>query len=48
MVVHKTPDAKLQSLVAEPPATRRQRAFLKDRIKKLVDGEAIFQSVMGF
>lgn len=48
MVVLKMPDTKLESLVSEPPATRRQRALLKDRIKKLEDGEDIFRSVMGF
>lgn len=48
MVAHNITDANLESLVAEPSATRRQRAFLKDRIKKLEDGEEIFRSVMGF
>lgn len=48
MVALNMSDDKLENLVSEPPDTRRQRSFLKDRIKKLKDGEEIFRSVMGF
>lgn len=41
-------DAKVESLVSEPAATKRQRVFLTDRIKKLEAGEEIFRNVMGF
>lgn len=48
MIALNMPDTKLENLVSEPPATRRQRTFLKDRISKLEDGEKIFRSVRGF
>lgn len=48
MVAISMPDAKVESLLSEPAATKRERTFLTDRIKKLEDGEEIFRSVMGF
>lgn len=46
MVALQMSDAKLESLVAEPPATRRKRASHTDRIKKLEEGGEVFRSVM--
>lgn len=39
-------DAKVQSMVSEPDSTKRQRAFLTDRIAKLEEGQEIFRGVM--
>lgn len=32
-------DAKIECIVSEPPATKRQRVLLTDRIKKVEDGQ---------
>lgn len=39
---------KIEAIVSEPSATKRQRQFLADRVKKLEDGQEIFRGVMGF
>lgn len=39
-------DSKVQGIVAEPSATKRQRAFLTDRVKKLEEGQEIFRDVV--
>lgn len=46
LVVVNMPDAKVQSIVSEPPALKRQRVFLTDRVKKLEDGQEIFRDVL--
>ncbi|ROW06353.1 hypothetical protein VPNG_07515 [Cytospora leucostoma] len=46
MVVVNMSDAKVESIVSEPPATKRQRVFLGDRIKKLEEGQDIFRGVL--
>lgn len=46
LVVVNMPDSKIQSIVAEPSATKRQRLFLADRVKKLEEGQEIFRGVV--
>ncbi|KAK7732539.1 hypothetical protein SLS53_008425 [Cytospora paraplurivora] len=46
MVVVTMSDAKVESIVSEPSATKRQRVFLTDRIRKLEEGQEIFRSVL--
>lgn len=46
MVVVTMSDAKVESIVSEPSATKRQRVFLSDRISKLEEGQEIFRSVL--
>ncbi len=48
MITVNLPDAKIESLVSEPRATKLQRVFLVDRIKKLEDGKEIFRNVLDF
>lgn len=40
-------DDKVEALVSEPAATKRERVFRADRVKKLEEGQEIFQGVMG-
>lgn len=40
-------DSQIQAIAMEPSSARRQRDFLKDRIKKLEEGQIIFHSVLG-
>lgn len=46
MIVVSLSDAKTESIVAEPRATKLQRVFLTDRLKKLEDGQEIFRGMM--
>lgn len=46
MVVINMPDAKVEGMVSEPSATKRQRIFLNDRVKKLEEGQEIFRSIL--
>ncbi|ROW11295.1 hypothetical protein VMCG_00863 [Cytospora schulzeri] len=46
MVVVTMPDNKVQGIASEPSATKRQRVFLTDRIKKLEEGQEIFRGVL--
>ncbi|KAI0400041.1 hypothetical protein F4802DRAFT_610439 [Xylaria palmicola] len=41
------PDSEVMAIVSEPDATKRQRAFLTDRAKRLQEGQDIFRGVMG-
>ncbi|KAI1318792.1 ankyrin repeat-containing domain protein [Xylariaceae sp. FL0255] len=41
------PDDKVRAIVSEPDTTKRQRAFLTDRAKRLQEGQDIFRGVMG-
>lgn len=47
MVAHDIDDDKLEALVSEPATTKRKRVFRADRVKKLEEGQEIFQEVMG-
>ncbi|KAL1879241.1 hypothetical protein Daus18300_001820 [Diaporthe australafricana] len=47
MIVLNMSDAKVQSIVSEPESTKRQRHFLSNRVKKLEEGQEMFQAVMG-
>ncbi|KAJ4414972.1 hypothetical protein N0V82_007621 [Gnomoniopsis sp. IMI 355080] len=47
MMAISIPDDMLQTLVSEPEATKRDRAFFEDRVKKLEEGQKIFQGVLG-
>ena len=40
-------DADVEAMASEPVSTKRERAFLDDRIEKLVAGQEIFKGVMG-
>lgn len=46
MVVINMSDAKVENMVSEPSATKRQRTFLSDRVKKLEEGQEIFRGVL--
>lgn len=46
LVVIDMPDAKIQSIVSEPLATKRARVFLTERIRKLEEGQEIFRAVL--
>lgn len=46
LVLVDMPDSKVQSIVSEPLATKRQRMFLTDRVKKLEEGQEIFRDVV--
>ena len=46
MVVVTMPDNKVQGIASEPSATKRQRVFLTDRIRKLEEGQEIFRGVL--
>ncbi|PSR77520.1 interferon-induced GTP-binding protein Mx [Coniella lustricola] len=48
MVAVEMPDAKLEALVAEPPATKRERTFREDRIRKLKEGQRIFRGALSY
>ena len=41
------PDIEVERLVTEPDASKRQRAFLEDRLKKLKDGQGVLRAVVG-
>lgn len=47
MVAHDMEDDKVEALVSEPETTKRERVFRADRVKKLEEGQKIFQEVMG-
>ncbi|CAJ2509310.1 Uu.00g143360.m01.CDS01 [Anthostomella pinea] len=47
MVVTRMNDSEVEAITSEPPATKRQRVFLTDRMKKLEDGRDIFRGVLG-
>ena len=47
VVVNDLLDAEVEQIASEPPAAKRQRQFLEDRIKKLLDGQKIFRGVIG-
>jgi hypothetical protein len=40
-------DDQVAAIASEPPATRRNREYLVDQIKKLGEGKRIFRSIMG-
>lgn len=45
MIMVTMSDPQVLSLLSEPSTTKRQRAFLTDRIERLEEGEEIFRSV---
>ncbi len=46
VVVNSLSDSDVEKIAAEPPALKRQRQFLKDRIEKLENGQKIFKDIM--
>jgi hypothetical protein len=40
-------DTEVEAIASEPIAAKRQREFLEDRVRKLLDGHAIFKDAMG-
>jgi hypothetical protein len=40
-------DTEVEAIASEPQATKRQREFLEDRVRKLESGHEIFRGVMG-
>lgn len=47
LAVNAMSDTQVESIASEPASARRQRAFLKDRMAKLVEGQNIFRSILG-
>jgi hypothetical protein len=39
-------DSEVEAIASEPPAMKRQRAFLTDRINMLEEGYEIFRDVL--
>ncbi|MCJ1350688.1 MAG: hypothetical protein MMC33_000669 [Icmadophila ericetorum] len=46
LVVNDMSDAEAEAIAAEPPAAKRQRRFLEDRLGKLKDGHRILKGFM--
>ena len=46
VVVNGLSDSDVKKIASEPPALKRQRQFLKDRIEKLENGQKIFKGIM--
>lgn len=46
VVVNMMSDKEVEAIASEPPATKRQRRFLKERIKMLEEGHEIFRDVL--
>ena len=46
VVVNSLSDSDVEKIASEPPALKRQRQFLKDRIEKLKNGQKIFKGIM--
>ena len=46
VVVNGLSDSDVEKIASEPPALRRQRQFLKDRIEKLENGQKIFKGII--
>ena len=46
VVVNGLSDSDVEKIASEPPALKRQRQFLKDRIEKLENGQKIFKGIM--
>lgn len=47
VVVNAMSDTEVEALASEPIAAKRQREFLEDRVRKLLDGHTIFKDAMG-
>ena len=45
IVVNDLFDSEAEAIASKPPSGRRQRDLLKDRIKKLKDGQSILRGV---
>lgn len=46
VVVTNLSDSDVEKIASEPPALKRQRRFLRDRIEKLENGQKIFKGIM--
>ena len=46
VIVNSLSDADVEKIASEPPALKRQRQFLEDRIEKLENGQKIFKGIM--
>ena len=46
VVVNGLSDSDVEKIASEPPALKRQRQLLKDRIEKLENGQKIFKGIM--
>jgi hypothetical protein len=46
VVVAAMTDSELEAIASEPDVTKRQRAFLQDRIRILEEGQEIFQNML--
>ena len=46
LIVNDMSDTEVEAIAAEPPAAKRQRAFLEDRVNKLKDGHRILKGFM--
>ncbi|KAH8596293.1 dynamin family protein-like protein [Bisporella sp. PMI_857] len=46
VIVSDLSDAAVENMASEPAATKRTRAFLEDRTKKLKEGQEIFKRIM--
>jgi hypothetical protein len=47
IVVNAMSDTEVEAIASEPQATKRQREFLEDRVRKLESGHEIFRGVIG-
>ncbi|OCK79876.1 dynamin family protein-like protein [Lepidopterella palustris CBS 459.81] len=46
IVVNALSDAEVEAIASEPPAAKRNRTFLEDRLEKLTEGQRILRHVM--